>query len=431
MAAARDSEKTISSFALGVNNRRDPDKLDTEEGRFLHSAVNVDLDAQGKMRRRAGRALMRAATSKVHSAWSDGADAFFMDGGTLYRLGGTLDLPTYTPLLTGLPVLPMSFARAGTIIMASNGAELYRIDGNSARAAGAPNLAAQPVVAAGAPDSGAMPAARYQVAVAYANADGEVGPASQPQQVEVPANGSIVLTALPATFADGATELRIYLAGANDSVLLRAETLLSGTPTHSIAVLPLLAGERCQTLRLARMPPGGIVRWCNGRLYVASGSTVFYSEPFAPALHNPARGFIAFPAPVDVMEATDAGVFIAADKTYWLGGDPSAAPLAERLPYGGVPGSGSVLRDRNAVFWMSARGIVIGNADGTVNNVQEANVAVQHAQAAATAYRERDGIKQMLSSMFGADTNRLTAQSWMDAEVVRAAADPTAAFDPF
>ena len=80
--------------------------------------------------------------------------------------------------------------------------------------------------------------------------------------------------------------------------------------------------------------------YVNGRLLVAVGSLLIYSEPFMPGLYRPSKNYIPFPAPITVLEACGAGVFVAADKTYWLGGEITAASLAEVLPYGAVPRSG-------------------------------------------------------------------------------------------
>jgi hypothetical protein len=50
---------------------------------------------------------------------------------------------------------------------------------------------------------------------------------------------------------------------------------------------------------------------------------------------------------------------------------------------------------------MSERGMTVGAPGGQVENVQEKNVAVDPALAGASLYREQDGMRQMIASVFG------------------------------
>jgi hypothetical protein len=173
------------------------------------------------------------------------------------------------------------------------------------------------------------------------------------------------------------------------------------------------------TLLLRPMPAGDVVRWLNGRLYVAAGDTVYYSEPYAPTLFNPARNYILFPSTISMLETCQNGLYVAADQTYWLGGDPSGASLDPVLPYGAVPGSSVQSPVKNECFWMSVRGLVRGDQNGVATNLQEAFVAVEPAQAGSTLFREQDGVRQVLSSLFGGEQTVTAARSYMDAEVIR------------
>lgn len=411
--SAKDDLKPFGPFR-GVNNRLPDFKLRSREGDYLRHAVNADVTDAGSVRRRKGQTRIVAAAD-AHSFWSHGELAYYVAGGTLYALSGTVANPVSTAVLAGVGNLPMSFAAAGDDVFASNGVELYELV-NRVGPAPVPTLAVQPDVSAG--SGGALPAGHYQVCFTLARASGEEGAATAPVRVEVGAGGVLSIANLPAAFPGDATELRIYMTACNDTVLAYAASLLAPTPTLSIPIVPTL-GSRCMTLHLRPMPAGTIVRWLNGRLYVASGRTVIYSEPWAPTLFDPSRNYIAFPNPVTVMEPCVDGMFIAADKTYWLGGDPTAAALRAVLPYGAVPGTACASERTNECFWMSARGMVRGRQDGSVENLQEAAVATEPVGAGAMLYREQDGLRQLVSSLFGSEQTVAAAGSWMDAEVVR------------
>jgi hypothetical protein len=68
---------------------------------------------------------------------------------------------------------------------------------------------------------------------------------------------------------------------------------------------------------------------------------------------------------------------------------------------------------------MSERGMVMGTQDGQVANLQEKNVAVDPAIVGASLFREQDGMKQMVSSLFSPQSTVIAARSFMDAEIVR------------
>ena len=86
--------------------------------------------------------------------------------------------------------------------------------------------------------------------------------------------------------------------------------------------------------QLVPMPAGQHIAHHAGRLLVAVGSAVIYSEPFTPHLRDPARGFEMFPAPITCIVAVERGVVVVADKTYWVAGGFPAQEVRAVLEYG-------------------------------------------------------------------------------------------------
>lgn len=384
---------------LGMNNRLPDTRLSSEDGAFLRNAVNVDLSAAGTARRRAGTTRVTPGAD-CHSLWSDGAALYFVDYDTLYRDGA--------PLATGLPPWQrLSYTTTPRGAVCSNGATMRWLDGFTPFGTEPPRYA--PLLSAS--PGGSLPRGVYQIALAAVGEDGELSGTTVPQAVDVPADGLLELSSLPA-----AQTVVVYMTPPNGDVLFAAATVQQASLVFS--ALPAF-GARCQTLLLRPMPAGQIVRHHNGRLLSAKDNTLYYSEPYALTLHNPQRGYVSFPAPITLVEPCGDSVFVAADKTYYLRGEISQAVLDEVLPYRAVAGTGSTVPHSKEVWWMSERGMVLGTPDGQVQNLQDKNVAVDPATVGAALYRERDGVRQMLASLFNAQQTVAAARTFMDAEIVR------------
>ena len=395
---------------LGMNNRLPPDKLSSKEGAFLSSATNVNVTSVGTIRRRDGTAVAIPGAD-CHSLWAHGDMAFMVDEGMLYRITGPADAPEKTAVAPVTPTLHMSYAEVNGEVYASNGVQSFRITADDVFALGIqPPVSAPTVVAA---TGGILPAGIYRVAVSHVAADGEEGPTTFPVTVDVPENGVLTIGSIPQR-AGYLTS--IYIAAQNDDVFFRA-----AETTDATLVLPVFPtqGARPIGLLMATMPAGRIVRYLNGRLLVASGDTLFYSLPYAHGLFNPAAGYIQFPETITMVEPCQNGFYLSADQTYWVDGEFPNSDLNPVLPYRAVEGTAAQVPNDNSVWWMSERGVVIGTQDGQVKNVQEDNVAVEVAIAGASMYREQDGMKQMVSSLFGPKSTVLTARSYMEAEVIR------------
>lgn len=137
------SPKTYGPFPLGMDNRlsgRDLEALDPGTRNrvpLLRSTVNIDVDKEGRLKRRKGCTLLRAAT-QAHSLWApkDSNVGYYVDGSALIRVtvnGSTSSVSTIrNDMAIGRPV---SFEQVGADVYYTNGAILDRIDGPYAQAA--------------------------------------------------------------------------------------------------------------------------------------------------------------------------------------------------------------------------------------------------------------------------------------------------------
>lgn len=401
----------IESFALGMNTRKPDFRLGTEAGAFLRDALNVDITEAGTVKRRRGYELAVEAAG-AHSLWSDGTSHYFVGSNMLYALDDELDATAVAAVQPGRFVSYCTAPEGGAYW--TDGAVLQRAVGSTTAPLNPPP---PPLVPSAAAASGSLNAGRYTYCFTQVDSAGRESAATHPEQILLDA-GSAVAFELPDAPTAG-NLVRAYLSGEGGSVpYLVYEFDSAGSFTADQPP----SGIACATLGLAPMPAGSIVRHSNGRLLVAAGSILYYSEPFAPGLYDPVSGYIPLPADITIVEPVEGGFFLAADKTYWLAGDVAQASLTEVLPYGAVLGSGVSRRDSQAVHWMSTRGIVEAGPGGAVKNLQDQNVKVIPGSGGATLVREANGMQQALSSMFGSSTHQhATASSYMDAEIVNGA----------
>ena len=392
---------------VGINNRLPDHQLGVVDrgrkaGDYLRNAVNVDLTAAGTLQRRKGSTLV-VPGADCHSLWSDGEQAFYVDGTDLKRFSGGV---VATGLAYGRPV---SFCKAPTgDVIWTDGVRIEAV-WKGAVAVPTPNPA--PTVTAS--GGGALRAGYYQVAITAVDAAGRESGATWPVQVQVADGGRIEITNLPGTLVN------IYLSPLNGDMLYHAMT--TSASSYIFPLMPSMLGRQLDTVGLVPMPAGRIVRQHNGRLLVADATQLHYSEPYAYWLHHPLRNRIPL-AGLTLVEPVDGGLYLATqDRTYWLPAADVDKPesLTEILPYGAVAGSAARMENGTDVVWFSSRGMVVGNGQGQVKNVQEETVAVGAAKAGATLYREQDGMRQIVSATTPQGVTRAAASTFMTMEVRR------------
>ena len=169
---------------------------------------------------------------------------------------------------------------------------------------------------------------------------------------------------------------------------------------------------------LVPMPAGQHIAHHAGRLLVAVGSAVIYSEPFTPHLRDEAKGFELFPAPITCLVAVEGGVFVVADKTYFIAGGFPAQAVRAVFDYGAPDQQPSYRKDGGA-HWMSSKGVVSVTSSGEIANLQESRVALSADGAAATLYREADGMETIVAALASPSDTGAGVGSYAQARIIR------------
>ena len=239
-------------------------------------------------------------------------------------------------------------------------------------------------------EHGGLDAGRYGVAVASLRGAEEFG-LSAILFVDVPQGGGLSLD----VSGDGMT--RIYRTSANGAELYRAVDAPAGLPDFLLGAGKLGAMPTGRNLEL--MPGGQLLRSWQGRLLVANGRTLAYSQPMRPALWDGRHNFVRFPTPITMIAPVRSGVFVAdQQRVYFLAGtDPeqwSSTLLDAAVP---VHGTGSVVPgnlftdvpNEPVALWLSRFGFVLGLPDGQLVMPQASRLRLNDSLSGSLAVLDR------------------------------------------
>lgn len=424
---------TSRGWPAGIDNLNSEQALARDENGVttaLRDAQNVDLDRQGKPARRAGYRKLVSAATHAHSLWAsrDFPLALYVDGGDLMALPDG-DAPFVVN--AGMGIEPVSYAEAA-------GSAWWVSTSQHGRVSGAGDAGAWGVVGPGGPPtlaataSGGLCAGRYQVAVTFMDAAGEESGTPRAATVDVADGGGIQLSDIPQP-DDATHRIRVYASPANGDMLYFVADWPAGTATAFIG--PHRAGRPLATQFLEPMPCGHIVRWQNGRLFVAAGSDLVFSEPLRYGLTDPVHNRIGFGGRIDLLEPVGAGtegagLFVAdGRKTYFTGGaDPKTYTLRIAYPHGVVPGTslvvpGSVFGLESTApvaYWLADNGVgCLGLPGGQVVPLRENQTIAPAATAGASLYRDTGAMRQVVTTLVNAVPRGLAIGDKLTCEVFR------------
>jgi hypothetical protein len=128
------------------------------------------------------------------------------------------------------------------------------------------------------------------------------------------------------------------------------------------------------------MPPGHLIDWFNGRLYVARKGEIWFSDAMYPGQTDSRRGFKQIGGYLTLMRAVRDGMYVSDGKAvYFMGGlSPKEFILVKVDEHPAIPGTDYVTDGENigdgsltgkVVVWLSPMGICAGGSGGTVRNL--------------------------------------------------------------
>jgi hypothetical protein len=149
------------------------------------------------------------------------------------------------------------------------------------------------------------------------------------------------------------------------------------------------------TTRTFSDPPiGHLLEIYNGRLYIAQGKILWYSEPFAYSWYDLARSYIPFADRITMVRAVKDGLYVSTEREVFFsgGGHPTEFGRTHIADYPAIEGTDLIVdgskigrgdvSDRVAM-WASTKGICTGGPGGYFRNLTERRLIYPYARYGA------------------------------------------------
>lgn len=389
----------------------------------LRDAVNVDILASGKVRRRKG-IVQRLADPNAHSLHSDGEYIYWANATQLRRAKPGFTNPVTLLTNSGLNS-PISYVRVNdrTYFTNENLTGIITPLGTYEPWGIAPPVAPPYATAATAPTHVAPPAGfqtelKYQVTCTFVTATGEESGAPGGMTVTVDDTyQTINLSAIPQPTDSRVTHVRIYSTGMYGDTFFRMKEVPVGVTTTTLGSPSTAVGQQLTSQFHAPPLAGQLVEHVQGRLFVAVGDTIWFTEPFAYGLVDMRKNYLQFQDRVTLLIGVPDGLYVSAAGKTWFIQNPGTPEMVQLplLNYGAVERAAMHVPNSTDVVWLSDRGFVVGSAGGKISAPTETKVAVERYGSGCIGLIERDGDRRFVAVQRDGSDSHLASSDFITA----------------
>jgi len=139
------------------------------------------------------------------------------------------------------------------------------------------------------------------------------------------------------------------------------------------------------TRHFSEAPIGNHLEYFYGRIFIAVGDTLYWSEPYAYGKYDLTRCFVQFSSKITMVKAVEGGLFVSDQKDTWFlrGTDPSEFTQAKVAAYPAYEWSVAIdyieageigYPPGLSVMWVSKQGACLGHATGLFFNLTKEKV---------------------------------------------------------
>lgn len=376
----------------GVNNiASDADMPTNDRGvvNALRDAVNVDILNTGIARRRAG-INQKIAESSTHSVYSN--DALFV-WATTNTLRVTSDMLVLNTILTDVKLAkPISYTDVNGDIYFSNEDinGIIRADGSYEKWGIEPPAVAPTAACAAGPN-------QYQVTCTFVTKSGEESGAPTGFNFQCADRPTIRINNVPQSSDSRVVATRIYMTNIDGVEMQQVIDLPVGILTWVLNGF-FSHGDALKTQFMKPPPPGQLLEFHNGVIYIASGKNVYHTEPLRFGVHDPQANFFMYPSRVTLIKKVVDGIYTSADQLYFMPniGTTDVTQMA-KMPYKAIEGAVCEVPDSEDFFFISDRGFVRATIGGEIVNLTEQNIVIDGYTRGAMCYSSFDGHKAIVA----------------------------------
>lgn len=386
----------------GINNKAN--WRDLPEG-FVRDMVNLDPLESGSAALRPGYER-RYVGSDVRGALALGGQVLIADGTVLVLYDTNTDTATTLATIAGAGLFAGAVLNDELFFCTEN--QTLRYKQGVLRPWGVPTVTAQPTPTL---VSGGLTPGVYQVAMTWVDQAGDEGGTTIAATVSVGANQSLSVV-LPSRA--GLTP-QLYVSAVNSATLYKQA---QGSGTHRVdSVRDDVA--RLETLHHREPASGNIVVAHNSVLVMADGPTLWMTTPLRPHLVNRATMFFQFPTPINMVASASGGLYVGADKVYFISGVETDKPeQSTASEYPAVGGTTATLPD-GRVAWMTQYGLAISAPNGAVELPSGAHFVPELGLFGGSGMMQNNGNQTVVTTMqAGRGQNPLAASDYYEAEIV-------------
>lgn len=185
--------------------------------------------------------------------------------------------------------------------------------------------------------------------------------------------------------------------------------------------------------KLISAPPmATALAYFNGRIYLASGKTVWATELYLYRYIDKTRNYMQFESEVTALGAVTDGLYVGTKSELWfLSGRLGEMRRVRTIDQGVLPGSMLDVPShlvatqqavtKNVLLVMTKGGLCVCQDGGNVYNITQPQVLFPDADSAAAMFRAQDGINQYVGvlSSGGSPTSTARIGDYVDAEIRR------------
>lgn len=397
----------MQGWPKGVDNLRAD--WDIPDG-FARDAVNVDILASGRVKRRPGIA-QAIASAGAHSLFSDGPTRMVWATSTQLKIA-TPNLEVTTLLTDVRLASPLSYvALHGRIYFSNEDVNGVINEANEYEPWGITPPTAAPTLLATAGE-------RYVMVTCTFVADtGEESGAPEASRVACTDSPVIQVTAIPQSTDARVVATRLYVTALNGTEFYAEVDVPAGLTSYTLTGY-FGTGQRLSTMHMQPPPAGQLLEEHNGKIYIASGPNVFFTQPLRYGLYRPDEDYLMYPERVTLLKAVAAGLFVSADQTYLeraIGTPEVQHELA--FPYKAIERAAVTFPNQKGVAWLSERGFVLAGDDGAAANVNDGGFIPDEVTSACMGVLEAGGHKRVVAIAEEGAASPMAAQDFENARI--------------